>query len=43
MFRNFSLALILCCLLISCGKKGDPEYKEPEKKLKVQLLLINKA
>ena len=43
MIRKFALALILCCILISCGKKGDPEYKEPEKKLKVQLLLINKA
>ena len=32
MIRKFTLALILCCVLISCGKKGDPEYKEPEKK-----------
>ena len=43
MIRKFALALILFCLLISCGKKGDPEYKEPEKKVKIQLLLINKA
>ena len=43
MFRKFSLALILCCLLISCGKKGDPKYKEPEKKTSMQLLLTNKA
>ena len=43
MLKKFSLALMLCCILISCGKKGDPEYKEPEKKAKMQLLLINKA
>ena len=43
MIKKFTLALILCCILISCGKKGDPEYKEPEKKVKIQLLLINKA
>ena len=43
MFKKFALALMLCCILISCGKKGDPEYKEPEKKVKIQLLLINKA
>ena len=27
MIRKFALALILCCILFSCGKKGDPEYK----------------
>ena len=43
MLKKFSLALMLCCILISCGKKGDPEYKDPEKKAKMQLFLINKA
>ncbi len=43
MIRKFVLALMLCCILISCGKKGDPEYKEPKKKANMQLLLINKA
>ena len=43
MIKKIILPLILFCIIISCGKKGDPEYKEPEKKLKVQLLLINKA
>ena len=27
MIRKFALALMLLCILISCGKKGDPEYK----------------
>ena len=43
MIRKFSLAFILCCILISCGKKGDPEYKESKIKKNMQLLLINKA
>ena len=43
MIRKLALALMLCSILMSCGKKGDPEYKEPEKKVKIQLLLINKA
>ena len=43
MIGKFTLALILCCVLISCGKKGDPKYKEPEKKVEILLLLIDKT
>ncbi|MDC3203824.1 hypothetical protein OA978_00120 [Candidatus Pelagibacter sp.] len=43
MIRKFALALILCCILISCGKKGDPEYKEITTKTNMQLLLIKQA
>ena len=43
MIRKFALALMLFCILISCGKKGDPEYKESTIKKSMQLLLINKA
>ena len=43
MIRKFVLTLMLCCVLISCGKKGDPEYKESTIKINTQLLLINKA
>ena len=43
MIRKFTLALILCCILISCGKKGDPEYKESKIKKNMQLISINKA
>ena len=43
MIRKFALALMLFCILISCGKKGDPEYKGSAIKKNVQLLLINKA
>ena len=27
--KKFYLILIICLLVISCGKKGDPTYQEP--------------
>ena len=43
MTSKFALALMMCCILISCGKKGDPEYKESKIKKNMQLILIIKA
>ena len=43
MIKKITLALILFCIIISCGKKGDPKYKDPEKKAEIQSILINKA
>ena len=43
MIKKITLALILCCIIVSCGKKGDPEYKDPKKKTEIQNILINKA
>ena len=43
MIKKFALALMLCCILISCGKKSDPEYKESRIMKSIKLLLINKA
>ena len=43
MIKRIALILILTCMSISCGKKGDPKYKEPEKKTSMQLLLTNKS
>jgi len=43
MIKKITLTLILCFMIISCGKKGDPEYKDPEKKTEIQNTLINKA
>ena len=43
MIKKIILTLILCCMIISCGKKGDPEYKDPEKKAEIQSIFINKA
>ena len=33
MIKKITLALMICCLIVACGKKGDPEYKESEKKI----------
>ena len=43
MIKKITLTLILFCILISCGKKGDPKYKNPEKKAKIQNTIINIA
>ena len=43
LLSSSTLALILFCMIISCGKKGDPKYKDPEKKAEIQSIFINKA
>jgi len=41
MIKKISIILFLYCILVSCGKKGDPEYQDPKKKTKLQTTLIN--
>ena len=36
--KNLIIVLILCFFIISCGKKGDPRYIEPEKNVKKIIL-----
>ena len=43
MIKTITLTLMLFCMIISCGKKGDPEYKELKKKVELQIIAINKA
>ena len=43
MIKKITLALILCCIIVSCGKKGDPEYDDLKKKAKMQTFLTNEA
>jgi len=43
MIKKIILILILCFTISSCGKKGDPKYKEPENNAKVQSILIKKV
>ena len=40
--KKISLALVLICLITSCGKKGDPEYEDQKKKAEIQSCLIKK-
>ena len=43
MIKKITFIFLICCLLASCGKKGDPEYKEPKQKTKKIKILTNKA
>ena len=27
MIKKITFVVLVCCSLVSCGKKGDPEYK----------------
>ena len=40
MTKKVLLTLILIVFLSSCGKKGDPEYKESKKRIIFQNILI---
>ncbi len=37
MKNKIILVLILCCLIFACGKKGDPQYKEQENTVKLNI------
>ena len=43
MIKKITLIILLFCALISCGKKGDPKYMDPEKKAELKEILINSA
>jgi len=43
MIKKIIYALIFCCLIASCGKKGDPVYNDPKKEAAIQNILKNKA
>ncbi len=43
MIKKIILSLIICFAIFSCGKKGDPEYKDPKNNAKIQTLLTDKV
>ena len=43
MIKKIFFFLSLSCLIVSCGKKGDPIYKDPEIKTDLQTVLKNRA
>ena len=43
MIKKITLIILLFCIVISCGKKGDPKYIDPEKKAELKEVLINSA
>ena len=40
MIKKIIFTLILSCVVISCGKKGDPIYKESRKESKIRNIYI---
>ena len=42
MIKKITFVTLVCCILVSCGKKGDPEYKVLDKEIKILSTIINK-
>ena len=40
MIKKITLIILLFCAVISCGKKGDPKYVDPDKKVEIKEVLI---
>ena len=43
MIKKFTIIILLFCAVISCGKKGDPKYVDPNKRVEIREVLINSA
>ena len=43
MIKKNILIFLLGCLAVSCGKKGDPIYKDPKTKAPIKITYSNKA
>ena len=43
MIKKITFVVLFCCILFSCGKKNDPEYKVFYKEFEIPTILINKA
>ena len=43
MIKKISFIFLTCCLLASCGKKGDPEYRDSKQKAEKIIVLTNKS
>ena len=41
MIKKITFVILVCCILVSCGKKGDPEYKVLNKEIKTPTTIIN--
>jgi len=40
MIKKFTVIILLFCAVISCGKKGDPKYTDPDKKAEIKEVSI---
>ena len=39
MIKKITFVILFCCILVSCGKKGDPEYQGQKKQLKINRIV----
>ena len=40
MIKKFIIIIFLIFVVISCGKKGDPEYVDPDKKAEIRVVSV---
>ena len=43
MIKKITFVTLICCILVSCGKKGDPKYKALNKEIKIPTIITNKT
>ena len=43
MIKKILLILVFCCVLISCGKKGNPRFENSEPKADLPINIVNDA
>ena len=43
MIKKITFVILVCCILVSCGKKGDPKYVDPDKKAEIKKVSVNLA
>ena len=41
MIKKFTIIILLFSAVISCGKKSDPKYVDPDKKAEIKEVIIN--
>ena len=41
MIKKFTIIILLFCVVIACGKKGDPKDVDPDKKAEIKVVSIN--
>tara|TARA_Y100001980_G_C14206120_1_gene67723 strand:+ start:262 stop:393 length:132 start_codon:yes stop_codon:yes gene_type:complete len=43
MIKNIFFILAIVFIIFSCGKKGDPKYKESNNNTSIKIILLNKV
>ena len=43
MIKKTILILLVFWFIVSCGKKADPVYKDPESKASIKIIYLGKA